>query len=92
MGDRSGRTNDHNHGKWDNELKERFINTGSQMMLPGFEAEGLIGLVWPLPGGKWHAEIDHGWWVCVAANRKSAVEGVKKQYWDEVHCLDNCII
>ena len=41
------------------------------------------GLVWQLPGGRWHAELCGGWWVCVAATRKAAIAGVKKAYREE---------
>ena len=38
------------------------------------------GKVWPVPGGRWHAELFGGWYVCVAASRKAAIEGVKRAY------------
>ena len=41
------------------------------------------GLVWPLPGGRWHAELFGGWWVCIAASKAAAVKGVIKAYQEE---------
>jgi hypothetical protein len=59
---------------------------GWQLALPGFEAA--LGKVWRLRDGVWHAELFGGWWVSVAASRKSAVDSVLRMFENESGKLD----